>query len=253
MRYHNSCLAAHGSEQAMPCQHLPVGRTRELTAAIGVKNKLAGGPTLTQCHAKGGNDKRGIKNGTHCPADDPPRADIKHRDQIEPALAGKHSSGIGHPDLIRTLHGKARKPVGCNRSVMAAVGGRHAIFRALPCKEALRMHEAGDAVAPPRTAEGMRQTRTAVGLTAAGELHTDAFTQAGILQLPRTGVTSSFFPIIVTASGDQQGLTQPGYLVLTAHGFDPGIPLCGASERMPSDFFRISRCSKSFVFSSRSR
>ena len=75
-------FAAHGSEQAMPCQHLPVGRTRELTAAIGVKNKLAGGPTLTQCHAKGGNDKRGIKNGTHCPADDPPRADIEHRYQI---------------------------------------------------------------------------------------------------------------------------------------------------------------------------
>src|SRR5580698_1545179 len=56
-------FAAHGSEYAMPCQHLAVGCTGELTATIGVKNKLAGGPALAQCHGKGCNDKRGIKDG----------------------------------------------------------------------------------------------------------------------------------------------------------------------------------------------
>ena len=64
---------------------------------------------------------------------------------------------------------------------------------------------------------------------------------------------SSLFPIVIATTRDQQRLTQPGDFVLAAHLFDSGIPLGGTSERMPSDFFKTSRCSKSLAFSARNR
>jgi hypothetical protein len=57
-------------------------------------------PTLAQGHAEGGDDERGIEDGAHGPADHAPSADIQNRDQIQSALAGEHTSGIGDPNLI---------------------------------------------------------------------------------------------------------------------------------------------------------
>ena len=44
-----------------------------------------------------------------------------------------------------------------------------------------------------------------------------------------------------------------GYLVLAADLRDSAYPLGGTSERMPRDFFKTSRCSRSLVFSARKR
>src|SRR5437016_10281854 len=60
-------------------------------------------------------------------------------------------------------------------------------------------------------------------------------------------------PIIIATARDQESFAQPCHLVLAAHLFDSGIPLGGASERMPSDFFNTSRCSRSLAFSARKR
>src|SRR5688500_1539694 len=46
-------------------------------------------------------------------------------------------------------------------------------------------------------------------------------------------------------------MTQLLHVVFAAQGFDLGKPLSGGSERMPSDFFRMSRCSRSRSTSSR--
>src|SRR6266404_4975800 len=74
-----------------------------------------------------------------------------------------------------------------------------------------------------------------------------------VFELPRAGLTAALHPVVIAAARDQERFAQPGYLVLAAHLFDPGIPLGGTSERMPRDFFKTSRCSKSLVFSARKR
>src|SRR6266513_2725480 len=136
---------------------------------------------------------------------------------------------------------------------MAAVCGSQSILGTLTSEEALQAHEPGDAIAPSRTAKDVGQSRTAVGLTTAHKLLADALAQASVLQLPRARAASTLDPIIIAAARDQESFAQPCHLVLAAHLFDSGIPLGGTSERMPSDFFNTSRCSKSLAFSARKR
>src|SRR5207302_2600286 len=140
-----------------------------------------------------------------------------------------------------------------NGAAVTAVGGGCAIFGALPGKKLLRTHEPGDAIAPARTAQDMGQARTAIGLAAAGELLFDSRAQAAVFHRAASRLSQALFPGIVAAALDKQRLAKPRYFVLAAHGFDAGIPLCGASQRMPSDFFKTSRCSRSLSFSARRR
>src|SRR6058998_99743 len=74
-----------------------------------------------------------------------------------------------------------------------------------------------------------------------------------VLDVARPWFAASVLPVVITTARDQERFAQPGCLVLAAHLFDSGIPLGGASERMPSDFFKTSRCSKSLAFSARNR
>src|SRR5213076_155405 len=66
-------------------------------------------------------------------------------------------------------------------------------------------------------------------------------------------VVTTLDPVIIAAARDEKRFAQPRDLVSAAHLLDSGIPLGGASERMPSDFFKTSRCSKSLAFSARNR
>ena len=163
----------------------------------------------------------------------------------------RHARGITDPELIGTSDGEVSHPIGRDRSAVAAVGRGVSILGALPGKESFRTHEPGNAIASSRAAQRLRQPRTAVGLTTAGKLLPDACAQEGVLELARTGLAAPLFPSVIAAARDEQGLAQPSYLILAAHLFDPGIPLGGASERMPSDFFSTSRCSRSLAFSAR--
>src|SRR6266581_8222513 len=179
--------------------------------------------------------------------------DIQNRNEIEPALAGEDARGIGDPDLIGSLSVKLSDAVGGNRSTMTAVCGAEAIFGALPREEPLQTHQPSNAIASSRAAQRTCQSRAAVGLTTAHKLLANALAQPGVLHLARPRVTTTLDPSVVSTARDQKSLTQPSCLVLAAHLLDSGIPLGGASERMPSDFFKTSRCSKSFAFSARKR
>ncbi len=50
---------------------------------------------------------------------------------------------------------------------MAAVSGSRPIFRSLPGKDSLQAHEPGNAVASPRAAQHLCQSRAAVSLATA--------------------------------------------------------------------------------------
>ena len=165
--------------------------------------------------------------------------DVQDGDQIEPALAGEDAGGIGHPDLIGALHLETWEAIGRDRPTVAAVGRGVSILGALPGKEALGTHEPGDAIASPRTTQRMRQPRTAVGATTAIELLMDTGPEMGVLQLPRPRSVMPLFPVVIAAARDQQRFAQPRHFVLAAPEFDSGIPLGGASERMPIDFLAL--------------
>src|SRR5439155_23366674 len=74
-----------------------------------------------------------------------------------------------------------------------------------------------------------------------------------VFELSRAGLMAPLHPVVIAAARDQERFAQPGYLVLAAHLLDSGIPLGGTSQRMPRDFFKTSRCSKSLAFSARKR
>ena len=71
-----------------------------------------------------------------------------------------------------------------NWSTVTAVGRGHSIFGALSGEHPLLAHEAGDAVAPSRAAEGTSQPRTTVGLTTERKLLANALAQANVLAMP---------------------------------------------------------------------
>jgi hypothetical protein len=151
--------------------------------------------------------------------------------------------------LIGVSNSEVVQSVRRDGSAVTAVGSGCSIFGALPGKDSLQAHKASNAIAPPRAPQHPCQPRAAISLATAGEFPSDAFAQADVLQLARSGLSAPFFPVVITAARDQKRLAQPGYFVLAAHLFDSGIPLGGASERMPRDFFKTSRCSKSLAFS----
>ena len=91
----------------------------------------------------------------HGPTHHAPGADIQDGDQIQPALAGQDASGIGHPNLVGTLHGKTWEAVRCDGSAVTTVGRGHAIPGALTGEESLAPHEPGNAVTPARTTQGL--------------------------------------------------------------------------------------------------
>jgi hypothetical protein len=129
--------------------------------------------TLAQGHAQSDDREWSIEDRTHGPADHPPAAEIQDCNQIQPALAGEDSGGIGDPDLVGTTNSEALETVRRDRSSMTAVGGGVTILGALPGKEAFGTHEPGDAIAPSWTTQDTGQARTAVGLTTTRELLTD--------------------------------------------------------------------------------
>ena len=58
---------------------------------------------------------------------------------------------------------------------------------------------------------------------------------------------------IITAGRHAQQFAQQSNRVLAFHRFNPGIPLSGVSERMPSDFFRTTSLSRIRITSLRKR
>ena len=156
--------------------------------------------TLSERHAQSGDDQWGIEDLMHGPADDTAGEEIKHGDEVQPALAGEDAGGIGSPDLIASLNAKMSDAVRRNRSMVTAVCGDGAILGTLPSEDPFCAHETGDAVASSRAAEYPSYPWATVGLTTAHKLLANALAQAAVLQLARSRVTTTLDPIIITAA-----------------------------------------------------
>ena len=131
-------FAAHGSDEAVMGEDLPVSRAGKLRASIGVDDKSSSGATLAERHTQGGDHETGIEDLVHGPADHPPGADVEDGDKVQPALAGEDAGGIGDPDLIRSSDGEVLQAVGRDWSAVVTVGRSRSVFRALPCEDPSR-------------------------------------------------------------------------------------------------------------------
>lgn len=137
--------------------------------------------------------------------------------------------------------------VGGDGLVMVAVGGLDAVAPALAATEARFLHEPGNAVTPMAfsgLAQFPHQTRAAVGLAAAlmDQLYLPG--QLLILRGARAGRSAPLLPVIIAAGRDAEDLAQQADGMFIFHRIDPLVALGGGSERMPSVFFRMSRCSR---------
>src|SRR5207244_13187485 len=126
---------------------------------VGVRGEHGGGSgtPVALRHGEGREGQWGVEDLAHGPADHSTAKDIQDGDQIEPALAGEHTGGIGRPDLVKLLHGKIAHTIRRDRSAVAAVGRGDAILGALPSEDALLSHEPSNAVTPSRTTKRMSE------------------------------------------------------------------------------------------------
>jgi len=115
-------FAAHGSDETVLGEDLPVSRAGELRASIGVDDKSCSGATLAERHPQGCNHERRIEDLMHGPTDYPSCAEVQNSDEVQPALARKDAGSIGDPDLIRLSDGDVLQAVGRDWSAMATVG-----------------------------------------------------------------------------------------------------------------------------------
>src|SRR5438132_1324366 len=145
-------------------EDLTVSSTGELASTIGMKDELRRGTALTQRHTQGRDGQWSIQARAHGPADNPPAKDVQDRDQIQPPLASQHSRRIADPGLIATRYPQIWQTIRSNRSTMATISRCHPILGTAPGKEPFCAHEPGDAVALPRTTQGMGQPWATVSL-----------------------------------------------------------------------------------------
>ena len=88
----------------MLSEQLAVSGTGELSAAIGVNDKILRVVSLVDRHSQSGAAKGGIEKLAHGLADYAAAKDIQNSDQVQPALSGQDAGGIGGPDLVRASH-----------------------------------------------------------------------------------------------------------------------------------------------------
>lgn len=83
-------FAAHGSDEAMLDENLPVSGTGKLHPAIGVDDERTCGPALEQRHAQGGKDEARIEDLVH--GESRSRGGCRHpgrrRDRASPGQSG---------------------------------------------------------------------------------------------------------------------------------------------------------------------
>lgn len=111
---------AHRGDEAVRGKSLPIQGAGKLGAAVGVHDEIRLGPALCDRHPEGFDSERGVQAFMHGPANDAPRINIQQRHDIQPALAGQHRSGIGHPNLVGPGGRDRGQSVWRNRIGMAA-------------------------------------------------------------------------------------------------------------------------------------
>src|SRR5580704_18000077 len=150
--------------------------------------------------------------------------------------------------------GATARRLGAIGSFMVAVGGLDAKAALLAPAQALLLHESGDAMTPVAAsffAQGLHHARTAVGVPALGMNQVDFVGQRLVFQRARARTSAALVPVVIAAGGNLQVLAQGQDRILVFHRVDPLGALKDGSERMPSVFFKMSRCSRRCRFSRR--
>src|SRR5271168_1245707 len=93
-------------------------------------------------------------------------------------------------------------------------------------------------------AEGLLDTRTAIGLPAASKNGGDLSGELLVRHRARSGVVTALLPVVKAAGGNLEELAQGQDGVIGFHRMDPCIAFGDGSERMPNVFFNMSRCSE---------
>lgn len=180
-------------------------------------------------------------------ADDLAAVQVEHDGQEEPALGGFDAGHIDAPHFIQAgrWRGALGEPVGGDGAVVPALGRLRHKAPAGPRAQARGAHQAPDpalAVAVAAGTQGVREPRTPVGAAALLEGVLQLQSDPGILAL--AAARSAPAPAVVTAARHAQQRAQHrdamrggGQLL---HG---AVAAAHGVERMPKDFFKISRCS----------
>src|SRR6185295_16776818 len=136
---------------------------------------------------------------------------------------------------------------GSDGLVMVAVGGLDTVAALLASAQAALVHQAADPIASMMLmlfAKLHDDAWAAVRMTAAGMNLCNGFGQRGIGLGARTGRGAALLPIVLTAFGHFQQFAESLDGMVRFHRVDPCVTLTDGSERMPSVFFKMSRCSR---------
>jgi hypothetical protein len=125
---------------------------------------------------------------------------------------------------------------------MRTVGRAHPISTGLAALQPGFFHQPSHAVAIYLLALLVQSDRhTRASIRAAGALVHAGDLRFYRLGLPRTRRSLRALPLVIPATRDLQHLAHRFDWMFAVHRFNPGIPLCDGSERMPAAFFSYDR------------
>lgn len=143
--------------------------------------------------------------------------------------------------------GRCGQTIGRNGLIVVAVGRLDAIAAFLATAQALLLHEPRDAVASMAAsffAQLFLDTRSAIGLSAAGMNLVDLLGQHLVFHRSHARTNTPPLPVVIAAGGNFQVQTEREDGVIRFHRVDPFIPFGDGSERIPSVFFKMVHCSR---------
>ena len=208
---------------------------------------------MLQGHAQGPQTGGGTERVGTRPAHHAPAVQIQYHGRIEPALVGAYIGQVADPRFVRPDWGRSfGQPVrGDGFLVIALRRPGHETSRARTAQRVLP-HKSGHALAAAANTPGAQlpmMPRRAVASAMPLMLFGDRGRQFPIAAFPfaRSGLA----PGVIARTRHVQRCAQLGHGMLRAHDFDPFVAGFDGSERIPSVFFRMSRCSRTRINSAR--
>ena len=180
------------------------------------------------------------------PSDHLAAVQIEHDGEEEPAFAGLDVGHIDAPHFVGPgrRRGAFGQPVGGDGSIVPALRGLRYKAPAGPCAQAGGAHQPPDpalAVAVAAGAQGACEPGPPVGAAALLKGVLQLLGELGILAL--AAARSAPPPAVITAARDAQQRAQHRDAMRGGQLLDLAVAGRHGIERMPKDFFRISRCS----------
>jgi hypothetical protein len=240
------CSATHAGNEAVGEEAVAVLGAGVLAPAVTVMKQAGGRFSMVKSHEQGGNREGSMETVSKGPADNTAAVKVQNDGEKEPAISGFQISNIDSPNLIGT-GGRSRaqgEMVGGDRPVVSALGSLRTKAATLTSAQSRQAHEAAHAalaVFATALVEGVSEAGTSVSLPALGKSMPQLCLQLGILALAAARRAPT--PVIVTAPRHSQQRAEQSHGMSGRQCLNLLISCAHGLERMPSDFFKISRCS----------